>query len=184
MVVNQISIFLHILFCSHSLSAWLWNVDWADDCDNKFSACRGTWCHTTSQDNFLPFLHSNHNFHSFCKKTRSSTSISDRCWYIIQYISWKQTKVIGKITRLYLSMSLAVIPNILLISFGVTTEIGCTIFGAGGHGAGGGGGASSSNLRGKRPTGWALLYLVMVFSLLPPLQCRLGSCTLKCTVWK
>jgi len=48
-------------------------------------------------------------------------------------------------------MSLAVIPNILLISFGVTTEMGCTIFGAGGQGAGGGGGASSSNLLGKRP---------------------------------
>lgn len=102
---------------------------------------------------FLLFLPTDHNFHSFCKKTRSSTSISERCWYIIQYISWKQTKVMGKITRLYLSMSLAVIPNILLISFGVTTETGGTIFGAGGHGAGGGGGASSSNRLGKRPTG-------------------------------
>lgn len=53
----------------------------------------------------------------------------------------------GKITRLYLSMSLAVIPNILLMSLGVTTEMGGgASLGAGGQGAIGGGGASSSNL--------------------------------------
>ena len=40
-----------------------------------------------------------------------------RCWYIIQYINWKHVKVTGKKTRLYLSMSEAVMPNILFRSF-------------------------------------------------------------------
>lgn len=72
---------------------------------------------------------------------------------MIQYISWKQTNVIGKMRRLYLSMSLAVIPNILLMSFGVTTEDRGGIS-LGPEGAGGGaGGCSSSNLLGNLPTG-------------------------------
>jgi len=55
--------------------------------------------------------------------------------------------VIGNITRLYLSISLAVIPNILFMSFGVTTDIG----GGATFGRAGGGGqvsvpVSSSNL--------------------------------------
>ena len=36
---------------------------------------------------------------------------------MIQYISWKDVKVTGKNMRLYLSMSEAVIPNILFRSF-------------------------------------------------------------------
>jgi len=96
---------------------------------------------------------------------------------MIQYMSWKQVKVMGKMTREYLSISLAVMPNILLISFGVTIDWGISL----GAGAGGGGHAASSlNLLGKRPEGggpWELLYLVIVFSRLPPLQCREGSCT-------
>ena len=122
--------------------------------------------------------------HSFCKKTKSSTRMSERCWYIIQYISWKQRNVIGKITRLYLSISLAVIPNILLMSLGVTTDMrGGATFGR----AGGGGQVSvpvsSSNLDRVELTllnllfWWELLYLVIVFSLLPALQWLPRSCT-------
>lgn len=36
---------------------------------------------------------------------------------MIQYMSWKHVKVTGKKTRLYLSMSEAVMPNILFRSF-------------------------------------------------------------------
>ena len=36
---------------------------------------------------------------------------------MIQYINWKHVKVTGKKTRLYLSMSEAVMPNILFRSF-------------------------------------------------------------------
>jgi len=79
--------------------------------------------------------------------------------------------VIGKITRLYLSMSLAVIPNILLISFGVTEKVGTNLGAAGPLGADG---CSSSNLL---LAGFVLLYLFIVFSLLAPLKCRLESCT-------
>ena len=76
-------------------------------------------------------------------------------------------KVMGKRTLEYLSISLAVMPNILLMSFGVTTDCGMSL----GAGAGGGGHEPSSSKRlGKRGIGGPceLLYLVMVFSLLPP----------------
>lgn len=54
---------------------------------------------------------------------------------MIQYISWKHVKVTGKKTRLYLSMSEAVMPNILFRSHSGLGGGG----GAGGAGGGGGG---------------------------------------------
>ena len=61
-----------------------------------------------------------------------------RCWYMIQYISWKLVKHKGKRTLLYLSMSEAVMPNILFSSFMVQSGFtgGAGISG----GCGGGGG--------------------------------------------
>ena len=58
---------------------------------------------------------------------------------MIQYISWKQEKETGNITREYLSMSDAVIPNILFKSF-----MSHSGFGGGGGNAGGGGGQGGS----------------------------------------
>ena len=51
-----------------------------------------------------------------------------------QYISWKQQKVMGKRIRLYLSMSEAVMPNMVLMSLGERRAMG-----------GGGGGALGSD---------------------------------------
>ncbi len=56
---------------------------------------------------------------------------------MIQYISWKQVKVTGKMTREYLSMSDAVIPNILFSSFMSHSGLGGG--GPGGPGGGPGG---------------------------------------------
>ena len=108
---------------------------------------------------------------------------------MIQYIIWKQVNVTGKMTLLYLSMSEAVMPNIRLTSFMSHSGFGGGA-GGGGRGAGhggksGAGGASSSYL----PIGRPMPYFgppgghrLMVFSREPPLQCILGSWTLKCTV--
>jgi len=87
-------------------------------------------------------------------------------------------KVIGKMTLEYLSISLAVIPNILLMSFGVTTD-DCGIKRGAGAGGGGHEAESSSNLLGKpRGRGGPCeLYFVIVFSREEPLQWREGSCT-------
>ena len=63
---------------------------------------------------------------------------------MIQYMSWKHVKVTGKMTRLYLSMSEAVMPNILFRSF-----ISHSGFGGGGAGGGGrGGGPGGTGGRG------------------------------------
>ena len=43
--------------------------------------------------------------------TMSSTGSPARLRYTIQYIRWKVMNMMGKMTRLYLSMSLALIPN-------------------------------------------------------------------------
>lgn len=63
---------------------------------------------------------------------------------MIQYINWKQVKVTGNMTRLYLSMSDAVMPNILFNSFmshsGLGGAGGGTGGGPGGPGGPGGGG--------------------------------------------
>ena len=79
---------------------------------------------------------------SFFKYTRSSTMSSLRCWYMIQYISWKLVNSRGKMTLLYLSMSEAVMPNILLSSFMLQSGLAGGAGGAGGGGGcvGGGGG--------------------------------------------
>ena len=52
---------------------------------------------------------------------------------MIQYMSWKHVKVTGNITRLYLSMSEDVMPNILFRSFMSHSGLGM-----GGGGGGGG----------------------------------------------
>ena len=113
---------------------------------------------------------------------------------MIQYISWKQVNVMGNMTRLYLSMSDAVIPHIRFTSF--MSHSGFGGGGAGGAGGGGqggkseGGGPSGGASSSYRPIGRPIPNLwpgcgyprLMVFSLEPPLQCILGSWTLKWTV--
>ena len=65
-------------------------------------------------------------------------------------MSWKHVKVTGKMTRLYLSMSEAVIPNILFRSF-----ISHSGFGGGGAGGGGrGGGPGGKGGKGGNVGGW------------------------------
>ena len=120
--------------------------------------------------------------------------------------------VTGKMTRLYLSMSEAVMPNILFRSFMSHSGFGGGGAGGGGRGWGGGGGGIGGSCggcpKGGGPTLWwgcigggasssyrppppripyfppAGPYRLMVFSRELPLQCILGSCTLKWTVCK
>ena len=127
---------------------------------------------------------------------------------MIQYMSWKHVNVTGNMTRLYLSMSDAVMPNILFRSFMSHSGLG----GGGGGGGGGGiwgggiGGSWGGGPRGGGPMWWGCIgggasssylpmgripyfppagpYRLMVFSRELPLQCILGSCTLKWTVCK
>ena len=61
---------------------------------------------------------------------------------MIQYMSWKHVKVTGNTTRLYLSMSEAVMPNILFRSFLSQSGLGGGGAGGAGGGCGGPGGGS------------------------------------------
>ena len=67
---------------------------------------------------------------------------------MIQYMSWKHVKVTGNITRLYLSMSEAVMPNILFRSFMSHSGLGGGGAGGGGIALGGGGAGSCGNCGG------------------------------------
>ena len=73
---------------------------------------------------------------------------------MIQYMSWKLAKVTGNITLEYLSMSDAVIPNILFKSFtlqsGFSGGSGCGV-GIPADGGGGGGGMGCGGMGGG---GW------------------------------
>ena len=56
--------------------------------------------------------------------TMSSTGSPARLRYTIQYMRWKVMNMMGKMTRLYLSMSLARIPNILVGGPGGSAGVG------------------------------------------------------------